>query len=206
VFAVLALLYQSFEMKGEARHGRKAFTCFHLACIPAFFLSTLWTQPPVVFNWLGGSAAMLQVCGVFFLLKDFKANQSKANSLILMILAAFVVKNLLQFASAFPVVAEMAYQYKNFVIAYLHLVLLGFVSLYIFTMVRQTALVILGIRLFLVSFVLTEILLVFFAFFSYYSIPVPYYNESLFIASLLFPVGLFMMIVSLKRHRLLKAV
>jgi hypothetical protein len=56
------------------------------------------------------------------------------------VLVCFSVKLLLQCISAFPEVAAMAYQLRPVVIAYLHLVLVGIVTLFLFAWYRENKL------------------------------------------------------------------
>lgn len=111
-----------------------------ITCVPAYFLSTLWAKPGYVFNFLGGLAALIQFGALAILimliltnLKVFKNNFSKStNCFLLVVMLAFAIKLLLQLLSAFPFFAQMAYELRPVVIAYLHLVLLGVISLLLF--------------------------------------------------------------------------
>lgn len=202
VFAILAFIYQQMEKAGRPANGNKVFYLFNTACIPAFFLSVLWNQPHMVFNWIGAVAATIQLVGLYFMLKDLRQWKQAAGNLFQAVMAAFVLKNILQLLSAHPMLAEMAYQNKNFIIAYLHLVLLGFVSLFVFhevfKKISNTILAGIGMKSFITGFVITELLLVVYAAGSVFAFPVPYYNELLLLFSWLFPVGISLMILALR--------
>lgn len=201
-FFVLAVLYKVLERKGFAAHGKKVFWFFNLACVPTYALSILWNEPSFVFNLLGGVGAFLQFVGFVFLLKDVKAmpwKKNRINFLLLLSLVAFTVKLALQFFSAFPAIASLAYHQRNFVIAYLHLVLLGFISTFVFAQVFDTMknvkAVKQGLLLFLFSFASTELLLVLNAF----SVSVPYYAPLLALFTVFFPLGILRMNVGLRK-------
>ncbi|HEV7333019.1 MAG TPA: hypothetical protein VGN63_18430 [Flavisolibacter sp.] len=198
-FLVLAFLYRMLEKRCEAVHGRKVLLLLNTALIPAYALSVLWHQPSVVFNWLGGSAALLQLGAVIFLLLDAVKVKFKNSVLLSLSLTAFVLKSLLQFFSAFPVIAQLAYEYRNLVIAYLHLVLLGFVSLFVFASVlKRNPSTQLGIALFLFSFLSTESLLVLQVIGSVYLFSIPSYLEIILACSVFFPVGVALMLSGLR--------
>jgi hypothetical protein len=76
------------------------------------------------------------------------------------------VKIILQFVSAWPVIAVLAYHQRNFVIAYLHLVLLGVISLFLIGWmilsfgISGKRILRMSVGLFGVAFVITELLLI----------------------------------------------
>lgn len=192
-FFVFAFLYRMLERNGVAKHGKKVFFLFNLACIPTYALSVLWHQPSVLFNVVGGMGALLQAVGLVYLIKDIRSirwDRSWTNHLLLLSFIAFVLKIILQVFSALPSVASLAYQHRNFVIAYLHLVLLGFISAFffarIFTSLQEVKAVKQGFSFFLFSFLTTELLLLANAF----SFSVPYYTQLLLVFTLFFPLGI----------------
>jgi hypothetical protein len=202
-FFVLALLYKLLEQKGNAGNGQKVFLWFNSACIPTYALSLLWNQPPALVTVLGGTGAFMQLTGFVFLLKDIRGAKWKKtwmNYLLLISLIAFSVKIILQFFSALPAVALLAYHQRNFVIAYLHLVLLGFISVFVFAQVfaamKNDGLFKRGILFFFFSFISTELLLVANAF----SLDIPYYSQLLFVFTCFFPVGFLWMNVAVRKN------
>lgn len=200
-FAVLAVLYRLLEQKGTAARGKAVFWLLHFSCVPAYLLSVLWTQPPVIINVLGGLAAFLQLIAACFLFIDMKGlrwNESLSNKIIWLSISAFAMKVVLQFASAFPQVAALAYEQRNFVIAYLHLVLLGFVSLFAFGGVIKhygiacTGLLKGGLLLFLFALAATELLLILQGLLAYVYLPFLHYRALflLFSGMLVVSVGI----------------
>lgn len=202
-FVVLALLYRLVEQRGYRGLGQKAFLFFNAACLPTYALSVLWSEPGVAFHFIGGAGAVLQLAGLFYLLSDVVATRVARPSLLLRLsLSAFVLKAVLQVLSAFPFVALLAYHNRNFVIAYLHLVLLGFVSLIVFGLVvKNSRYGRMGIALFLFSFVTTEVLLVLNASSGMLHLDVPYYAQLLWVFSLAFPIGIASMMMGLRKKR-----
>ena len=199
LFVVLAFLYQYLEQKRKKTNGCKVFWLMNMACAPSYFLSILWHQPSLVFNIIGGLAAFLQCIAVFFLMLDIHPvsfENKFIKTLIHFSLGSLVVKALLQLFSALPLVARLAYEQRNFVIAYLHLVLLGFISLFLIGWlikhyaVTITAKLKTGMFLFLVAFICSEILLVIWPVSNIKGFSFPEYSVSLLLASLFLPIGI----------------
>lgn len=197
-FFVLAFLYRMLEKRGSTAHGKKVFLLLNTALLPAFALSILWHQPSIFFNWIGGAAALLQLAAVFYLLKDISKARIDKSFLLTLSLSALVLKSLLQVFSAFPAVAQLAYGQRNLVIAYLHLVLLGFVSVFVFSrLLPKNKSTMAGLGLFLFSFFTTESLLVLQATGASFFFSIPLYTEMLLGFSLFFPVGIFFLLCGL---------
>jgi hypothetical protein len=198
-FAILAVLYKIMGNRINEKNGNLVFTLLNIACIPAYFLSILWHKPAGIFYVAGIIAALVQVVAVVFFLKDIKQVKWKDRfiaTLFTFAAIAFVVKNLLQFAGGFPAIANLAYSQRNFVISYLHLVLLGFISLSAFAFIlhafeTRSAYFKRAIRLFVVAFVVMEIMLVAQASLSCFNIAIPYFNVLIFSATVLLPLSAF---------------
>ncbi|MFL5739144.1 MAG: hypothetical protein ACJ75B_02925 [Flavisolibacter sp.] len=162
-FLLLSVVYSLLK---NPIHGKKVFLLFISGTFLSFFLSTLWNHPPSGFYILGGLGALLQLVGVLFVLKDFnKLEQHIFYALLLKLgMAAFVAKIILQTLSAIPAVADLAYQNRTFIIAYLHLVLLGFISLSGFSLMIRcllpTIILRIGIVIFIFALFATESLLI----------------------------------------------
>ena len=166
-FAILSILYQ--RMGGE-RHKwhRPGFYYFLVGCLLTFFLSVLWSKPHWGFNVLGAGGAMLQLFGFCLFVKDFLKSQSTYKFIRIvegLALTAFALKLILQLVSALPYAVQLTIQDRNLVIAYLHLVMLGFVTLFVVAAViskspsGSTKKYLFPTTLFISVFVLSELLL-----------------------------------------------
>ncbi len=205
-FTVLALIFKMLErQKVNVKEGHRVYLLLHSACIPAYCLSVLWHQPSIIFNIIGGLAAALQLAALIYFVKDavhVKWSHRFIKFLFTLSLTAFILKNILQFLSAFPLIASITYEYRNFVIAYLHLVLLGFISLFTFSFIFQSFYIRfskslqLGIFLFLTAFLTTELFLVSSAAAGLWGFIFPGLSLGLFIFSCLFPISLLILFVA----------
>ncbi len=177
---------------------RNIFLLFVLAAIPAYYLSALWMPMYRAVYILVVLSAAAQVIA-FFLLVQFLFRFRKTLSIkknktgyILMILSctALCIKLLLQLGSTHPALSQLAFGFRPIVIAYLHLVLLGvitlfllgYISLHVFPIVHTVARK--GILLFTAGILLNELVLMIqgIAGISYEA--VPYTNELLLIIAI----------------------
>lgn len=138
-FGVFSLLFGLLKDRGviiEFSLVKRFGNLMLIACFPAYVLSTLWATPGIVFNGSGLIAAFLQLMALIYFIKIVKsipASLTKRISRptrILFVVAffSFMVKLILQTLSAHPYIALLAYEIRNYVMAYLHLVLLGMIS------------------------------------------------------------------------------
>jgi hypothetical protein len=202
LFAVLAFIYQYLERKGIDTNGKRVFWLLNLCCIPTYFLSVLWHQPPVIFHIIGGASALLQYGALVLLLRDVRMMPLKnklVKFLVHVSIVSLALKMLLQLASAWPLVADLAYLYRNFVVAYLHLALLGCISLFLIGWsirsfeVAVTPSLGAGITLFMIGFVCTEVLLIAFPLGEMIHYTISYYSLWLLGFSILLPIGVAML-------------
>lgn len=199
LFGVLALFYQYAEQVRTKTNSSLVFLLMNIACAPSFFLSVLWHEPPLAFHIIGGMAALLACVALFCLLQDL-LRARLPNKLVRAILhlsfASLVVKTILQLFSALPAVAVLAYQQRNFVIAYLHLALLGFISLFLIgwiihsSQVFVTKVMNLGLVLFVFAFVATELVLIALPVTVIKKVAFTQYALLLLLLSILFPVSI----------------
>jgi hypothetical protein len=117
----------------------KIFRLFVFAIVPAYFLSALWMNIPGWVYVLVILAAIAQVAGWLWLVKllqknwpPLKDNFSTTSKYILACSAiALTAKLLLQLGSTIPALSDLAFGFRPIVIGYLHLVLLGVITLFL---------------------------------------------------------------------------
>lgn len=110
-----------------------------ISCFLAYSLSTLWATPGLVFNVLGLVATLMQLVALTYFLKIVRSipitiirNVSQSVRILFMVaFLAFISKLILQTLSAHSSIAQLAYENRNYVMAYLHLVLLGIFSCFL---------------------------------------------------------------------------
>lgn len=176
-FALLGLVLWLMERNGVPTRIKVVKKGFYLklgAVFPAYILSALWTEPGLGWNLLAGIVALVQLMGLGYLLVfifqylgSIISNESLLQKIILCCgILALSLQHVLMFLSAFPALGKMAFA-RPIVIAYLHLVLIGFVSLWLFFLflkmkfIRESITSKIGFYLFLGAFLGTELILVF---------------------------------------------
>jgi hypothetical protein len=175
LFGILSLFFNQLEEKkiNFAPGKTRSFgIILATTCIPAYISSTLWSKPDYTFNIIGAIVGLIQFIGAAVFITLIRENSREikqrftAYSRLLLIVAllSFVLKLLLQLISASPFIAQMAYELRPVVIAYLHLVLVGLISSFLLAwyleenLLEQSAAK-RGIILYLVSFLGMEICL-----------------------------------------------
>ncbi|TXI81964.1 MAG: hypothetical protein E6Q39_00350 [Crocinitomicaceae bacterium] len=111
------------------------------SCLPAFGLSVLWMHIPLPLYLLVIIASIAQVAGWGLILIHVHKYrffsqlpaQKMLKLLLICISIAVSIKLLLQLASVIPAVSKLAFGFRPIVVAYLHLVLLAIISLFLMT-------------------------------------------------------------------------
>lgn len=130
------LFLYHFKNQLDTKSQNWLFYIFSICTIPNYFLSILFYKlPPILFITV--IITSLSQLIIFILAsKKFKnINTNKYFYLMLrLIIAAFVLKLLLQVGSTIPYISHLAYSLRSIVIAYLHLALLVIISGFIIYM------------------------------------------------------------------------
>ncbi len=183
----------------NARLVRYSFLFFGIAAIPAYFLSTLWADIP---GWLYGAviiAAFLQIAGWYYFIKlireylsQLRVSFSKLVLLLFLAVAlALSLKLILQLGSTVPAISKLAYSFRPIVIAYLHLVLLLIISVFLLSflygtgLLRQNKPTRIALLIFAIGVILNEAVLAIQGIWSFSYTVIPYANEALFGIALL---------------------
>jgi len=205
IFGIFFHWLQQHQIQFSTILAKKFKNTMIIAGFLSFSLSTLWTEPDKWVYLTGFISAFLLLLALFYfiiLLKQINKILQKhfhraVWNLLRFSFIAFCLKIILQAASAFPFVANLAYQARNFTIGYLHIVFLGFISLFLIAYflhnhnkaISKSALH--GLWVFLLGFVISEVLIflqpakILFGFGI-----LAYGNEMLFAISSLMPLGL----------------
>lgn len=141
-FACVGLFISSIKQAIPSfKVSKSIFWMFALSCIPAYGLSTLWLKLP---NWVFGIVvigSIVQALGWIKLIRDLMQfslfNKIKisplSKTLLLAIAFSLTIKFTLQLGSTIPFISKLAFGFRPIVIAYLHLVLLGIISVFLFS-------------------------------------------------------------------------
>lgn len=134
-FAILALLVQILPVEVQGKL-KLPLQWLGAITIPTYFLSTLWLVLPDWLYWISVVAAMIQMAlfiRIVWLLYPAAAGSISTppvKTIWFLALLALLIKFTLQTLSVIPDLSAYAFGFRPVVIGYLHLVLLGFVSLF----------------------------------------------------------------------------
>lgn len=218
VMGVLGLILLYFEEKGSQIHW-PAYQEWILTISVAltFMLAVTWAEPRPVFFQINGLAVIIQLIAYFWILKSVfqlvKADPIKgfARLLLILALASLVAKALLQGLLVIPAVAVISYSIRLYVIGFLHLVLLGAMTMGVSAValargwIEELPISRAGWSLLISGFVITEFLLFLQGTLIWLKLGfLPEYNFWLFLASCLFPLGLAFLLAGLRSNEFSK--
>ena len=211
-FACMGLLFNRFkDVLITHNFQKKIFLLFAGACIPAYFLSALWLPIPLWVYILVVLAALAQVAALILLLKKiyvtraifFEGVNSATRWILILSALALTIKIFLQAGSTIPELSKIAFGFRPVIIGYLHLVLLGVLTLFVIGYSKMKDLIITnrlgsaGIFIFITGIILNELLLMTQGISYMNNISVPLINQFLLGAALvmfggvlLFNIGL----------------
>ncbi len=139
-FACMGLVH--FWLKASEMYipnEKPVYRLFVLSCIPAYFLSALWLPIPgwlysviVVATMAQTAGWLIWIRGIFMQRKLLASRLNPvARRLFYCAMLAITIKIGLQALSVIPELSKLAFSFRPVVIGYLHLVLLGGITLFI---------------------------------------------------------------------------
>ncbi len=210
-FSIMGLFLSKLSLLPTFVYDKKLFQFFFIACFPAYMLSILWLDLPIILYIFVILAALLQFAGLYKLIVLIKSNlkqiQEQWHKTAIWVLGlsflALVIKLTLQGGSTIPEISRLAFGFRSIVIAYLHLVLLAFTSLFLVgflfskELIPNTKMSRLSVMLLATGVFLNEFVLMIQGVASFSYIMIPYLNEVLFIISLFLFVSIAILLTSL---------
>ena len=214
IFSCIGLLVSRLNHYGAGlpiEKHRMIFILMVLGCIIGFGLSVLWMNLPLWLLLIITVGTIAQTVASFILFQSIIAQWnlitkriSKTQQLVWIYVGfAFAVKILLQLGSNIPQVSEFAFGFRNVVIAYLHLVLLMCISIYLLNEILATnrfgfsKSMCNGLYIVLVGIVLNEAVLGLMGVLSIKYIALPNSQYMLFAISVLILLGLLLMVYAM---------
>lgn len=156
IFGLLSLFLKLLEDRSVLfDHARvhKAGVMLFISLFPTYILSTLWSTPGMTFNIIGMIGAVVQLIFILYFFKEIHRIKVEFRGYTRVLMAvsvtSFVLKSILQLLSAHPEIARIAFEVRPFVIAYLHLVLIGVITFFLLAWYNENKL--LQIRLYTLS-------------------------------------------------------
>ncbi len=205
VFTCLGLMFYQLNRFIKIRSGNVLFTLFFISTFPNYFLSILWLKIPTALYVLVILSALTQLIVWVILSKQVYHKRSILSSIqikfikpILAVLyCSFSLKLILQLLSTIPVISHLAYSLRPIVIAYLHLVLLVIISLFILFYFSKYILNkgnIIAVFYFMIAVLINELLLGVQGFAGIFTISIPYIHYYLFAISLVILISIYFLL------------
>lgn len=210
LFACLGLATDKFFSSVSTVILKRIFWLFALACVPAYILSALWLPIPLWVYIVVVFAAFSQLAGwVLFIqqlrkqLPDIRPTINKTVQWLLFLSSiALSIKLFLQLASTIPSLSTLAFGFRPIVIGYLHLILLGVITLFLLGFllaekhILQNLTTTRGIKVFIAGIIINEILLMVQGIAAMTYTPVPLINELLLVAACILFAGIIFLNIS----------
>jgi hypothetical protein len=213
VYAILALLLAQYQKMGRHYHPRPyTFLFLQFSLVFTLALSLHWIHPHPGFVWINRLGVLMQAAAFWWylapLLAKWEGKQTNSQGIIRILwmtgLLSLTAKAFFQLLTQHPVVLELSFTIRNFFIGFVHLIMLGAVSASALSLLlsgnylpaKRTALF--GYGIFLLAFWSSECLL--FAQGALLWLErgfLPAYHETLFFASLLFPLSLIIILLQM---------
>lgn len=210
------LVHKLFTWDINLRRKKVIFWLFAISCVPAYYLSALWLPMPLFTYFVVILAVIAQLLGFGLLFAAVKEHLPKIKTLVPLLGKwlvglsgiALAIKIILQTGSLVPALSKLAFGFRSIVIGYLHLVLLGVVTLIIlgyivinkYMRISKTAVA--GLVIFIAGIFLNELILFIQGVGAISYTSIPFTNELLLGAAVLLFIGLLIVNISQRRNNL----
>ena len=215
LIAAIAIFLHVLQLK-NSKQFRLFFVLLEISTVLTLALPIYWFVPYIALYWINGLGVFIQLLTWIIFLKLIKPYQLfflKNNSKLTIYMYGFAILCLVlkigtQLLSLIPEVSDVAYQHRNFVIGFIHLLMLGVITGFLFGFVLQNrwvtfnSLLNFGIYTFVLGFALTELFLVLQGGMFYFNKGMmPNYYLFLFLSSMFLPLGIGCIIINILKTR-----
>jgi hypothetical protein len=174
LFAVLALFFKQSKINIEEKKFRLFYNLLVTATVITFALPVSWSLSNPVFYWINVVGVSVQLIALVLFAQliqsqfqgFFKPLFSLEKTVYRFALCSLALKIIIQLVVLVPELAHVSHEIRNFVVGYIHLTMLGIITGFLFGFVLQNGflnskkpIIKWGINLFLLGFVITELLL-----------------------------------------------
>jgi hypothetical protein len=139
IFAVLALFLQlmhRWDIVLKPKEVRNFYVLLLISCFLTYALAVTWSTPKPFLFWTNSLGVIIQLLALVYFIKILKPHFQKIKSkldqwmsiLFGIAIFSFALKIVVQSAVVIPHIATVAYTIRNFVIGFIHLVLLACIT------------------------------------------------------------------------------
>ncbi len=148
LFAMIAITMYLLERRNIRLCHRQTKLIYGLLLIAVFFgyfSNTLWANPGIFYNilaFIGGFAEIAAILYLFRLLVKYRIYIKQPISdfsyrILKIILFSLMLKSVLQFVGSFQYYADLSYLIRDFIIGYLHLIMLGIFTPFLLIIAKE---------------------------------------------------------------------
>lgn len=204
LFAVIAVLFHQLNIK-KTKTSKVFLYVLIAATICTLALPVQWFAPHGTLPYINAIGVVLQLIALYYFLKLIKIpyrtiivkHQKILRVLYAFSLGCFILKMVLQTTAVIPNFSITLINHKNFIIGFIHLMMLGVISGFLFAFlifsktIKPSRIFKLGIYSFLIGFSLTELLLAYQGGLLYFGMgQLQQYHQLLFWSSMFLPLGI----------------
>lgn len=201
----------------ESKWLTRSFWIYTAFLLPAYILSILWYHV----GWFGYLLAVIgafgQLIAIVLLLFVFIQNKEIIQTIfsrhilisLLFTFGLLMSKSIMEFGLLYKPLAVMVFDTRSVIIGYLHLTLLGFISIFILTQFQMTNIldetnknVLFGVGIFILGFTLNEFVLFTLGLTTWLHQSYFFQNELLTAATIFLIIGILMIWSSMKQNRI----
>ena len=177
IFAILGLFFKMAEFHNLPIPSRLYGRFFYLltaSCFLTYLLAVTWSTPLPILFWINSFGVVLQSAALIYFWLLYKGMRPFLDghfsgwprNLFLLALISFFIKIMIQASVVVPHIATVAYTIRNFVLGFIHLLLLGMASCFILGFAANENLISLssktakcGLAILLAGIILSEFIL-----------------------------------------------
>lgn len=214
IFAVIAIFLKyckNHDLSIDDHHINIAYPTLLVSCILTFALSITWSTPKDFIFYTNSIGVIIQLCALYYLYRWLITNKNiwkphfngYLGNLLIFAFSCLAFKIIIQTLVAIPALAIISYTIKNFVIGFIHLLMLGAItsfSLVFIIKMQKSNIQHLKkpINVFLLGFVGSELILFLQGVMLWQKMGfIPYYYHILAIISALMPIGFIYLLISM---------
>ncbi len=212
IFGGLALFFKMLEQQAitfSPLRTKQFFWLLFVSCLLTFFISIAWATGSAWAIWINGLGVVIQLFAAIIFVQLVKGVALKnimgfwPRLLFGFAYACFLLKIGIQVFLIIPEVAEISFVIRNYTIAFIHLIFLGIVTMFIlgFNFYKKALNIHkkraqLGVALLITGLILSELILFSQGTMFWMQLGfMPYYYLSLFAASALMPLGFLLVLL-----------
>jgi hypothetical protein len=210
VFSLLINILQNRFSKQDHYVAKKFALILSLSALPSLFISYLWHFPGIIIQSIALIGCVFIIAMLFYLaqfikvmLVSAKGVNKFAKNVATLAVIAFIIKSILQMGTVIPWLGKLVFGDRAVIIGYIHLVLLGFVTLYLLsnllynrTLEPSHSLTRIAVIVFITGVIANEVILMVQGFGNMLMIAYNLYSWLLWGASIWLFTGAFLMITS----------